>query len=98
MPSFAVRPDDLGAAAALTAGDGPALDEVRRLVAAALASASGSIEGSLAAAVEGYGQVESTVAVTLGDARSVLATGLGSAAGAYASTDAAVASGFGGRQ
>ena len=66
-------------------------------MAAAIASARGSTEGTLAAAVDGYGHVESAVAVTLGEAASVLSAGLGSAAGAYASTDAAVASGFGGR-
>lgn len=98
MPSFAVRPDDLEAAAALTARDGPALDEVGRLVAAAVASATASTEGPLAAAVEGYGQVEAAVSATLGEAASVLSAGLGSAAGAYASADTAIASRFGGRQ
>ena len=95
MPSFAVRPDDLGAAAALTASAGPALDEVRRLVAAAVDLALGSTDGALAAAVEGYGRVESAVAMTLGEAVSVLSAGLGVAAGEYASADAAAASGFG---
>ena len=95
MPSFAVRPDDLQAAAALTSGDGPRIDEVCRLVAAAVASARESTDGALAAAVEGYGQVESAVAATLGEAVSHLSTGLVSAARAYASTDDAVASAFG---
>src|SRR5690242_14878128 len=95
MPSFSVRPDDLRSAAALTSGDGPRLDEVCRLVATAVASARSTTDGALAAAVEGYGQVESVVAATLREATSLLSSGLASAAEAYASTDAAVASGFG---
>ena len=95
MPWFAVRPDDLRTAGALTAVDGPALGEVRRLVLAAVDAALGSTDGVLAAAVEGYGRVECGVAVTLGEAVSVLSAGLGAAAEGYAPTDAAVASGFG---
>jgi len=96
MPSYAVRPDDLRAAAALTSGDPPRLQEVSRLVAAATASGLGSTDGALAAAVEGYGRVETAVASTLAEALTALTAGLGAAAGAYASTDAAVVSGFGG--
>src|SRR6478752_2448799 len=42
MPRYAVRPDDLEDAAALTAGDAPALAVARRLVAAAVGEAVGS--------------------------------------------------------
>jgi hypothetical protein len=96
MPSFAVRPDDVGIAATLTARDGPALDEARRLVSVAVGSALASSDGVLAAAVQGFGQVETAVLAVLGEATAALAAGLGSAAEAYASADAAVASGLGG--
>jgi hypothetical protein len=99
MPRYAVRPDDLEDAAALTAGDQPALAAARRLVVAAVAEAVAALgvgAGPLTAAVEGFGQVESTAAAALGDAVGVLSTGLGDAAAEYARADSVADAGFGG--
>jgi hypothetical protein len=99
MPRYAVRPNDLEAAAALTAGEGPALDVVRRLVSAAVGqaeSALGPAAGALSAAVEDYGQVETEVTRTLAEAAGILAGGLVAAAGGYARVDAGAAVAFGG--
>ncbi|HEY8306358.1 MAG TPA: type VII secretion target [Lapillicoccus sp.] len=100
MPRYAVRPDDLEDAAALTAGDAPALAAARRLVAAAVAEAVAALgvgAGPLAAAVDGFGQVERVAAATLGDAAGILSAGLGSAAVEYARVDSVAGAGFGGR-
>jgi hypothetical protein len=99
MPRYAVRLDDLEDAAALTAGDAPALAVARRLVAAAVAEAVAALgvgAGPLAAAVDGFGQVESAAAATLGDAAGILSAGLGSAAVEYARVDSVAGAGFGG--
>jgi hypothetical protein len=98
MPRYAVHPDDLEAAAALTTGDRSALAAVHHLVGAACRDAVvalGPSGGPLVAAVENYGQVESMVAVALAEAVEVLSGGLASAAEAYARVDAVGASGFG---
>ena len=99
MPRYAVRLDDLEDAAALTAGDAPALTVARRLVAAAVAevvTALGVGAGPLAAAVDGFGRVESAAAATLGDAAGILSAGLGSAAVEYARVDSVAGAVFGG--
>ncbi|MEP6651112.1 MAG: hypothetical protein ABJA74_14565 [Lapillicoccus sp.] len=99
MPRYAVRPDDLGDAAALTAVDGPPLDAVRRLVAVAAGEAGAALGlagAALAAAVEGYGQVEATVAVALAEAAGIISAGLASAASEYARADSAGALAFAG--
>ena len=99
MPRYAVRPDDLEDAAALTAGDQPALAVAGRLVAAAVAEAVAALgvgAGPLAAAVEGFGQVECAAADALGDAAGILSAGLGSAAVEYARVDSVAGAGFGG--
>lgn len=99
MPRYAVSPDDLEDAAALTAGDQPALAVARRLVAAAVAEAVAALgvgAGPLAAAVEGFGQVESAAAAALGDAAQILSRGLNSAAVEYARADSLAGAGFGG--
>lgn len=98
MPRYAVRPDDLESAAALTAGDGTALAAVGRLVAAAAAqarSALGPAAGSLSAAVEDYGLVEGATTRALVDATEILSEGLISAAAGYAGADAGAAVAFG---
>ena len=99
MPRYAVRLDDLEDAAALTAGDAPALAVARRLVAAAVAEAVAALgvgAGPLAAAVEGFGQVENAAAATLGDAAGILSAGLGSAGAEYARVDSVAGAVFGG--
>jgi hypothetical protein len=99
MPRYAVRPDDLHDAAALTAGDQPALEVAGRLVAAAVAEAVASLGvdgGRLASAVEAFGQVESAAAAALGDAAGILSAGLGSAAVEYARAESVAGAGFGG--
>ena len=98
MPRYAVHPDDLEAAAALTTGDLSAFAAVHRLVAAACRDAVGALgpgNGPLLAAVENYGQVESVVADALAEAVEVLSAGLAAAAEAYARADSVGATGFG---
>jgi hypothetical protein len=98
MPRYAVHPDDLEAAAALTTGDRSAFAAVHRLVAAACRDAVGALgpgNGPLLAAVENYGQVESVVADALAEAVEVLSAGLAAAAEAYARADSVGATGFG---
>lgn len=93
MARYAVHPDDLVGAGALTAADGPALDVVRRLVATAVDEAVASLGAEaplLSAAVAGFGRVEGAVAATLHEAVDVLAGALASAASAYARADSAV--------
>src|SRR3954471_20438910 len=92
MPRYAVHPDDLSAAGALTAADGPALDVVHRFVATAVdeaVAACGAEAPVLSAAVAGYGRVEGVVAATLHEAVDVLAGAMASGASAYARTDSA---------
>jgi hypothetical protein len=99
MPRFAVRPTDLGDAAALTSGDAAALDTARRLVRTAAlqaAEALGPDGGPVCSGVEGYAQVESTVADALAEACGVLSNALRTAGVGYASADAAVGFGLGG--
>ena len=99
MPRYAVRPDDLEDAAALTAGDAPALAVARRLVVAAVAEAVAALgvgAGPLAAAVDGFGRVETAAAATLGNAAGILSAGLGSAAVEYARVDSVAGAVFGG--
>jgi hypothetical protein len=98
MPRYAVHPDDLEAAAALTTGDRSAHAAVHRLVAAACRDAVASLgpgSGPLLTAVEGYGQVESAVADALAEAVEILSGGLVAAAGGYARADSVGAAGFG---
>ena len=90
MPRFAVHPDDLGDAAALSGSDVPSLETARRLVRCATTEAIGALglaDGVLAAAIEGYGQVESAMASALSEATTVLSLALASGAVAYAGTD-----------
>ena len=99
MPRYAVRPDDLDYAAALTASDQPALAVAARLLAAAVAEAVAALgvgAGPLGAAVEGYGHVETAAAAALSDAAAILSAGLGSAAVSYARVDPVAGAGFGG--
>ena len=98
MPRYAVHPDDLEAAAALTTGDRSAFAAVHRLVAAACrdaVEALGPGKGPLLAAVENYGQVESVVADALAEAVEILSGGLAAAAEGYARADSLGSSGFG---
>ncbi len=98
MPRYAVHPDDLEIAGALTTHDRSALAAAHRLVAAACRDAVGAIGpggGPLVTAVEGYGQVESAVADALAEAVEVLAGGLAAAAEGYARADSVGAAGFG---
>ena len=98
MPRYAVHPDDLEAAAALTTGDRSALAAAGRLVATACRGAVASLGpggGAIVAAVEGYGQVESAVADALAEAVEALSGGLAAAAEGYARADSAAAAGFG---
>jgi hypothetical protein len=93
MPRYAVGPDDLGDAAAVTAGDGPALELVHRLVATAATEARAALDAgapALSAAVDGYGHVEGAVAAALAEAVGVLSGGLAAAAHGYAQTDSDV--------
>src|SRR3954470_14441219 len=92
MPRYAVHPDDLSGAGALTAADGPALDVVHRFVATAVdeaVAALGAEAPVLSAAVAGYGRVEGVVAATLHEAVDVLAGAMASGASAYARADSA---------
>jgi Excreted virulence factor EspC, type VII ESX diderm len=94
MPRFAVRPDDLEDAAALTGSEVPSLDTARRLVALAAGEAVGALgsaDSVLAAAVEGYTQVESVMASAISEAATVLSGALASGAGGYARTDSGTA-------
>jgi hypothetical protein len=95
MPRYAVHPDDLEAAAALTTDDRSALAAAQRLLASAgqdALDALGPAVGPLVAAVEHYGQVESAVIDALTEAVEVLSGGLVSAADAYARADSMAAS------
>lgn len=97
MPRFAVHPDDLGDAAALSGSEVSSLETARRLVMCATGEAVGALDpadGVLAAAVEGYGQVESAVACALAEAAVVLSGALASGAVAYARADSGGALGF----
>jgi hypothetical protein len=99
MPRYAVRPDDLGDAAALTATDGSALQDASRLAGAAAdgtVAALGGEAGTLAAAVEDYAQVERAVAASLTEAARILSGALAEAAVGYARADSVVGIGFGG--
>src|SRR6478735_6447467 len=99
MPRYAVRPDDLGDAAALTATDEPALRDASRLVGAAAdgaVAALGLEAGTLAAAVESYAQVERAVAAALTEAAGILSAALADAAVGYARADSSVGAGLGG--
>ena len=99
MHRYAVRPDDLGDAAALTATDGSALQDASRLAGAAAdgtVAALGVEAGTLAAAVEDYAQVERAVAATLTEAARILSGALAEAAVGYARADSVVGVGFGG--
>jgi len=98
MPRFAVRPDHLGDAAALSGSEVSSLETARRLVVYATGEAVGALDpadGVLAAAVEGYGQVESAVASALSEAAVILSDALGFGAVAYARADSGGALGFG---
>lgn len=98
MPRFAVQPDDLGDAAALSGSEGPWLETARRLVAYATGEAVGALgsaDGVLAAAVEGYAHVESVMASALSEAATVLSGALASGAVAYARADSGGVPAFG---
>ena len=98
MPRYAVHPDDLEAAAALTTGDRSALAAAHRLVVTACRDAVvalGPAGDPLVAAVEHYGQAESAVVDALAEAVEVLSGGLVAAADGYARADSGAASGFG---
>ncbi len=97
MPRYAVSPDELSDAAALTAWDGPALEVVRRLVVTAVGQAQAGLGGqapTLSAAVEGYGHVEGAVLAAVGEAVDILSGGLAAAAHDYTRVDAAGAALF----
>ena len=98
MPRFAVRPVDLGDAAALSGSAVPSLETARRLVVCATGEAMGALgpgEGAFVAAVEGYGKVESAMASALSEAATVLSGALASGAAAYARADSGEALAFG---
>jgi replication-associated recombination protein RarA len=97
MPRYAVSPDDLESAAALTAGDGPALEVSQRLVVTAaedVGAALSETSASLAAAVDAYAQVEAAFAAAVAEAGEILAAGLASAGSGYAQAEAASAGAF----
>ena len=98
MPLFAVRPDDLGDAAAVSGGEASSVQAAGRLVAFAASEGVGSLgtaDSVLIAALEGYGHVESAVASTLSEAVAVLSRALTSGAAAYAGADSGEAVAFG---
>ena len=74
MPRYAVRPDDLEDAAALTAGDAPELVIAGRLVAAAVAEAvaatlgdaAGILSAGLGSAAVEYARVDSVAGAVFG--------------------------------
>ena len=74
MPRYAVRPDDLEDAAALTAGDAPELVVAGRLVAAAVAEAvaatlgdaAGILSAGLGSAAVEYARVDSVAGAVFG--------------------------------
>lgn len=90
MPRFAVSPDDLGDAAALSSSEVGWLATARRLVGCAAGEAVGALspgDGVLVAAVDGYAQVESAVARALSDAVAMLSGALASGCREYADAD-----------
>jgi len=94
MPRFAVRPDDLGDAAALSGSEVPSLEAARRLVVSATGEAMGALspaDGVLLTALEGYGHVESAAASALSEAATLLSGVLKSGAAAYAAADSGAA-------
>lgn len=97
MPRFAVRPDDLGDAAALSGSEVCGLETAQRLVGYAhdeAVGALGNADGLLAAAVEGYAHVESVMTSALSEAATVLSSTLASGGVAYARADSGGALSF----
>ena len=90
MPQFAVRPDDVGIAAALTADDVAALEATAHLVVAAGREAQAGLGPeavALTAAVQAYHHVEAVAGSTLAQAADVLHRGLVAASADYAAAE-----------